>query len=388
MITNKGKDIFGKYLVGTAPAYASYIAVGCGAQPNPDGYSVTSQDKNLVTGWPSKTTLDFEMFRVPILSRGFIEDENGAAQVVFSAEIPTTERYEITEVGIYSASSNPSAVGYDSRTLYAFTREEQWKYDEALLQTIDSPLDGLDPTNDISIENRVFPVIQTNATNRIFRNQRIIRSEQARYLNNMIMLASNFSDLSGTSLSATSLTGKDKVSLATSLDLSRNSPLDEIRLALSVVDVSGLAGVAPYSARAVVEFTTFDNSGSFRLNFETEPGDLSDSRYTVLSQTLGQGITTGNFLWSAVNNVNIYGSIVDSVGQEIVQNVSGQDYPYYYLSIDALRLENTSSQNPLYGLTGYTVIENTENGAARPVVKLPNTSAMIEFRLGVGVYNG
>lgn len=385
MITNKGKDIFGKYLVGTAPAYASYIAVGCGAQPNPDGYTVTNTDK---TNWPQKNALDFEMFRVPILSRGFIEDEQGRAQVVFSAEIPTTERYEITEVGIYSAASNPSAVGYDSRTLYAFTREEQWKFNEALLQTIDSPLDNMDSSNDISLENRAYPVIQTYATNRMFRNLRIARSEQSRYLNNMIMLSSNFSDLSGATIGAASITGKDKISLATALDLSKNSPLDELRLALSVVDVDGTAGVAPYAARVVVEFTTVDNSGSFRINFETAPGDLSDSRYTVVTRTLSQGQVIGNFLWSAVNNVNVYGSVVDSSGNPIVEDVSGTDYPYYYIAVDALRLENTSSQNPLYGLTGYTVIENTENGISRPIVKLPNTSAMIEFRLGVGVYNG
>lgn len=384
MITNKGKDIFGKYLVGTAPAYASYIAVGCGAQPNPDGYVVTNTDK---TNWPQKNALDFEMFRVPIISRGFIEDELGRAQVVFSAEIPTTERYEITEVGIYSAASNPSAVGYDSRTLYAFTREEQWKFDEALLQTVDSPLDNMDTSNDMTLTNRAYPVIQTYATNRMFRDARISRSEQSRYLNNMIMLSSDFSDLSGANVAAASISGKSKISLATALDLSRNSPLDELRLALSVVATEG-DGVAPHRARVVVEFTTADDDGSFRINFETPVGTFANSRYAVITKPLGQGLPIGNFLWSAVNNVNVYASIVDESGDPIVQDVDGTDYPLYYLAVDALRLENTSSQNPLYGLTGYTIIENTENAVARPIVKLPNTSAMVEFRLGVGVYNG
>ncbi len=388
MITNKGKDIFGKYLVGTAPAYASYIAVGCGAQPNLDGYTVTSDDKNTSTGWPAKNALDFEMFRVPILSRGFIEDEQGRAQVVFSAEIPTTERYEITEVGIYSAASNPSAVGYDSRTLYAFTREEQWKFNEALLQTIDSPLDNMDSSNDMTPANREYPVIQTLATNRMFRNARITRSEQSRYLNNMIMLSSNLSDLSGETMADVSITGKDKISLATAIDLSKNSPLDELRLALSVVDADGTNGVAPYSVRVVVEFTTVDNSGSFRMYFSTEPGDLTDSRYIVVTRQLGVGEIVGDFVWSAVNNVNVYASAVDADGDPITQTVDGKVLPSYYVVPDAIRLENTSSQNPLYGLTGYTIIENTENGVARPIVKLPNTSSMIEFRLGVGVYNG
>jgi len=43
MITEVGKDILGRYLVGTAPAYASYIAVGCGAQPVQEG-TVFSQN--------------------------------------------------------------------------------------------------------------------------------------------------------------------------------------------------------------------------------------------------------------------------------------------------------------------------------------------------------
>ena len=386
MITNKGKDILGKYLVGAAPAYASYIAVGCGAQPNEEGYEVTSTDR---TNYTTKNALDFEMFRVPIVSRGFVE-ENGVAQLVFSAEVPTTERYEITEIGIYSASANPSAVGYDSRTLYAFTRQEPWKYEEALLTTIDEPLDNLDPLNDITVANRAYPVIQSNATNRIFRETRQARSEQSRYLNNMIMLASNFSDLSDGSMvgGKWNITNQDKISLATSLDLSKNSPLDEIRLALSVVDVDGAEGAAPNRVRVVVEFTTLNNTGSFRLDFETTSGALADSRCIVLTKTLQDGQTYGSFLWSAVNNVNIYAAAVDADGDLLTETVGGDTLPLYYIAIDAIRLENTSSQNPLYALTGYTVVNNSENSVARPIVKLPNTSAIVEFRLGVGVYNG
>ena len=104
MITDNGKSIIGKYLLGQAPAYASYIAVGCGAQP-------------LATGDPygnyaDKKNLDFEMFRVPISSRGFVND-GGTEKLVLTAELPTEERYEITEIGLYSAGSNPSAGAYD-----------------------------------------------------------------------------------------------------------------------------------------------------------------------------------------------------------------------------------------------------------------------------------
>jgi hypothetical protein len=33
MITNTGKNILAKYLLGQASAYASYIAIGCGSKP-------------------------------------------------------------------------------------------------------------------------------------------------------------------------------------------------------------------------------------------------------------------------------------------------------------------------------------------------------------------
>jgi hypothetical protein len=35
MITETGQAILAKYLVGQAPAYASYISIGCGSEPVP-----------------------------------------------------------------------------------------------------------------------------------------------------------------------------------------------------------------------------------------------------------------------------------------------------------------------------------------------------------------
>ena len=119
MITNTGKSIIAKYLVGQAPAYASYIAIGCG--PIPINSNATLGD------YSSKTSLDFEMFRVPITSRGFI-NEDGVNKIVLTAELPTEERYEISEVGLYSAGSNPSVGAYDSKTVYIFNDSEGWEY--------------------------------------------------------------------------------------------------------------------------------------------------------------------------------------------------------------------------------------------------------------------
>ena len=58
MITNTGKYIIAKYLLGQTPAYASYMALGCGTKPldtsdSPADYS-------------TKESLDFEMFHLII----------------------------------------------------------------------------------------------------------------------------------------------------------------------------------------------------------------------------------------------------------------------------------------------------------------------------------
>ena len=54
----------------------------------------------------------------------------------------------------------------------------------------------------------------------------------------------------------------------------------------------------------------------------------------------------------------------------------------YYIALDALRLENTQTINPLYGLTGYSIVKNTD---AETIIKSPNTSNYLEFRFSVGV---
>ena len=181
MITNTGKAIIGKYMLGQAPAYASYIAVGCGAQPlaTGDPYGDYSQQQNL----------DFEMFRVPISSRGFVND-GGTEKLVLTAELPTEERYEITEVGLYSAGSNPSAGAYDSKTVFAFTTGEGWQYhDQTSASTIPTITEPLDDPNDDNIIATTDPVFQTNADNSIFyKSPRPERYERCRFLNNIILI--------------------------------------------------------------------------------------------------------------------------------------------------------------------------------------------------------
>jgi hypothetical protein len=181
MITDKGKSIIAKYLIGQAPAYASYLAFGSGAKPL--GPTDTFED------YSEKKSLDFEMFRSPIISRGYVT-EDGVSKVVFTAELPTEERYEISEIGVYSAASNPSSTANDSKTVLAFSSTENWEYHTSVGATeiplFTEPLHP-GPGNIISVDQKVF---QAGATNPTFANDlRLARYERPRFLNNGVFIS-------------------------------------------------------------------------------------------------------------------------------------------------------------------------------------------------------
>ena len=380
MITNTGKSIIGKYLLGQAPSYASYIAIGCGATP-------------LATGDPSgnyatKQNLDFEMFRVPISSRGFI-NENGIDKIVLTAELPTEERYEISEIGIYSAGSNPSAGAYDSKTVFAFTQTENWQHhtEEASLaiNTFAAALDEPEYDNIIAVTDTVF---QTSGDNPIFfKSPRVERYERPRFLNNVILIRGDEADITINEESGAAQDhfviepGSSHIHLTgASIDFTRNSPIDELRLAFSLISKDGTSVSTPETVRVMVEFASTETETAEYAKFEAEvvddssggAYDFSTERYFVVTKQLQELYTSANFTWNAVTVVKIYACVIDG-------GVPSQNY---YVALDAMRLENISTVNPLYGLTGYSVVKT--NGA-ETVVKSPNTSNYIEFRFSIGV---
>ena len=380
MITNIGKSIIGKYLLGQAPAYASYLAVGCGPTPLTTG--------DTPPDFATKQNLDFEMFRIPISSRGFV-NESGVSKIVLTAELPTEERYEITEVGIYSAGSNPSAGAYDSKTVFAFTTGENWQHHTAAaataINTIVSPLDDPEDNNVISVAD---PVFQTNADNAIFyKPSRADRYERCRFLNNTIFMQGDDADITISEDSGPTLdhfvveSGSNHIHLTgASVDFTRNSPIDELRLAFSLISKDGDSVSVPDTVRILVDFAETDTLGGEFARFEaeltngTDPGeyDFTTNRYFVVSKQLQDLYTTANFTWNAVTVVKIYACVIDA-------GVPSEDY---YIGLDAIRLENIATVNPIYGLAGYSIIQNTD---AETIVKSSNTSNYVEFRFSIGV---
>lgn len=458
MITNTGKNILAKYLVGQTPSYASHIAVGCGPRP------VLSDAE--IGDYSNKTSLDFEMFRVPIISRGFV-DEEGVSKVVLTAELPTQERYEITEVGIFSAASNPAAGAFDSKNIYSFSESESWTYSsqETEIPIIYEPLDdrvvkivgatsetrtpssstvtyttdaehGLSVGTKISISgivstvfnlvdvliatvptsksftvnsptlvtgnftssgylindvetniiSQVYPVFQTNADNKIFTNSdRVDRYERCRFLNNIYAISGDNSKITIAEDQSLEIDSESNfIQLAnTSIDFSKNAPTDELRLAFSVINRVGKVGITPVvqpkSVRIIIEFSstgTFKSGkwATFEVVIDDTTNNFSENRYFVVSKQLQELQKSLDFSWSEINTARIYASVIKDGSTEPTSD--------FYVCLDGLRLENVTSNNSVYGLTGYSVIKTSD---AKTIIKSANTTNYIEFRFGLDV---
>jgi hypothetical protein len=393
MITNIGKSILAKYLIGQAPAYASYIAVGCGPRALFSEGPGFSEEQLLE--YSNKKALDFEMFRVPIISRGYV-NEDGGVRLVLTAELPTEERYEFTEVGLFSAGFNPSAASFDSKAIYSFTQAEGWEYHTSDgVKEIPSVYVPLDSDNDNVISGEYLingvmtetSVFHTNADNRTFTNaDRVSRNERCRFLNNMTAIRGDDCEISESSGTYTIDSGNHIHVKNASFNFNKNSPADEIKLAFSVINKDGENEEdIPDNVKVVIQFSNSDTSSSgesatFAVDIDDEnfsagtsstKEDFSENRYIVVTRQLQQLRSTAGFNWDDVSVVKIYVSVTKD----------SEPSDKFYVLLDAMRFENVTTNNPLYGLTGYSVIKND---GALSIVKAPNTSNFIEFRLAIG----
>ncbi len=482
MITNTGKSIMAKYLVGQAPAYASYLAIGCGAKPlsglsfpitnkaktgfvatltssnhglsigqvvdvnglgspldgtftitavttNTFSYnasesgtiSSTSVSDGVAYAYPNfkdKTRLDFETIRAPIISRGFV-NEGDVAKIVLTAELPTADRYEISEIGVFSALGNSLASNSDSKSLYSFSANEGWAFHSATtnaatsIPVITKKLDDGGTLNSISdaaitVGGAIQQVFQAAASNTIFLSDyRTKRFEQPRFLDNTIFMSGQSSKLdvnSSTGVLSVDSDWTDGTAFKSNhihltnaqFNFDNSSVIDELRFAFSVVskdEDSDLSDI-PDNVRVMIEFTSNDSYGEgqyarfevdlYDINTSGLPterknvvvADLSKNRYFAITKKI-EGLTkSAGFSWDLVKNVKVYASVLDS---------DGEPSPLYYVCLDGLRFENTSTENPLYGMTGYTIVNNNENGQPRTIVKPVNSTNYVEFRFAVDV---
>jgi len=380
MITTNGKNIVAKYLLNQAPEFASHIAIGVGGQALPTSSSVTFAS--------DADSLGFEVARVPVLSKGLLK-ENGVEKIVFKAELPIEQRFQITEIGLYPAQNNIVAGNFDSRIISTFSNSEPWSYSNNLndsgtvLYIGPVPIDSVNVGN-IEITNPSWDdFIFINSNSPIFEySDRINRGEPPRYLNRSMAVSGSTSVVSGVSASSSLIDISSSASYyvennSINLDLGKNLPSDQIKLAFSVVSVArdGITSLAPDNVKIRLEL--LNNSGAnppkAYVNIAIQDTDIDLMRYQVVTKSLSDFTTTENFSWSAINAIRIYTCIHDD------SNVKTGDHMVFY---DGIRFENISSYNPLYSLVAAEYIKTLDEN---PILKKENSTSYVEYRFGVGV---
>jgi len=388
MITNSGKNIIAKYLLNQAPEFASHIAIGIGGNAISTSSSVSflQDDKSL----------NFEVFRVPVLSKGLIKDfdseGNPVEKIIFKAELPTNQRFNITEIGLFPAESNVLAENYDSKIISTFDQSESWTSNRlgsaTTVQYKDSePGSGVGeiPLNLLSSGDIKSDFLQNeikynfiNNDSEIFEfSQRRDRNEPPRYLNKSLISVGNASiidsDFNVTSNAASA--GYYLENNSISLNLGKNLPTDQIKLAFSVIslDLEANNGAPTGGVRIRLEFinNTPGNPKAY-ANISVPMSELEDGRYQVVTKSLSDFVaSSSSFSWSNVGAIRIYSCAIDNTEPE-----------KYYIVFDGIKFENISTPNPLYSLVAAEYLKTPDE---YPVLKRENSTSYIEYRFGLGV---
>lgn len=444
MITNVGKEIISKYLLGQTPAYATHISIGCGAYPLDANDSPPEPDD-----LAEKTKMDFEMARLPITSRGFVDDD-GTSKVSFTTELPKESRYEITEIGIWSSGSNSLAKNFDSKMFFNFS--EAWQAHSTSISEITTP-SPLGASGDITTTLRYFRALSSNI---VFATEdRKARKEGPRFLDSKILLRGDSSIIQGADgswtgenpyyditnkeadgTSATLTTSTDHllnvgdtivVDIATdtfdgtyvitartvdtvsydlaetvgssattgtitwedsthihlnaiNFDISKNSPSDELLFAFSLIDQDSVgAGAEPDYVKILIEFYRNEasiSSGYAKTEIYIDGSEFTGDRYKVIQIPISDLITSPDFSSPQIRIARIFASVIYTDGGEQMAS------PVHYVELEGIRLENNTTVNPVYGMTGYSVVRTTDG---QPIYKYDNTNNYVEFRFSLDV---
>lgn len=361
MITNSGLNLLSKQIAGQLPTFASHIAIGCG----PNAVAAVGSLGSYLT----KTSMDMEMLRVPITSRA-VRIINGESYVAFTAELPSIDRYAITEIGVYPAEKSNIFGSVDSFSITAF-EEDTWQTHNG------STVADIVLESELEISGSIAPasgntVFAFNSDNALFTNAtRLSKQEQPRFLNRAIAIRGDYSTYSG----GLDYTAKHIHKATTNLAIldEANEVSDELRFGFSVANKSSLSSTNPTRISIAIDFCSDDPDAiepTTYARWVLSPTVTATTRYRVATTKLSglKATSTPDFAWSKVNHIRIYSNIDSSSN--------------YFLMLDSLRFENISSIDSQYSLAGYTVVVNTDS---QPIIKEENNSSLIEYRFKVDV---
>ena len=288
---------------------------------------------------------------------------------------------------------------FDSKILSTFSNSEPWAYSNnqddsgAVLYIgplrIDATIAGDIETllDDYTLEDFVF----INSNSPIFEySERINRGEPPRYLNKSLLVSGSTSVVDGAmpassaSINISSGSSYYIENNSINLNLGKNLPTDQIKLALSVISTArlGVNSSAPDNVKIRLEFLNNLGASQSRayVNIALQDIDaldpdksLDNSRYQVVTKRLSDFTTDPSFSWSSVNGIRIY---------TCIHNDSNVNTGQHFVLYDGIRFENISSYNPLYSLVAAEHVKTLDQN---PILKRENSTSYVEYRFGIGV---
>jgi hypothetical protein len=358
--------------------------------------------------YSGKASLDFEMLRVPIISRG-LATEDGVDMLVLGAEAPTQERLSITELGIYSAGTNNLVRGSQSGVLHTFANYENWELHNTATQAVVDFPTGLSTDYGATIGlSLATPATYFGADRAIFENaERTSKQERPRMYNSTLVLNGKLSYIQNVDNLSTMAVATGSGNIGSGIQDSRhihllgqtyafdeNSSSDKIKVAFSILYkkvVPQPDGTSPNSAPSyigiIIEFsseTATENPKYARLKISKDSTQLAGSRYFAESVPLSNLEVSNNFSWSAVDTIKVYFSAFGA-SPYTAANLSDE----YSLALDAISFENVydEEQNTSYGLVAYSTVGSTKTIAGTnyivPIEKNINNSTLVEYKFPI-----
>jgi hypothetical protein len=367
MITAVGKDIIARFLAGQLPAAFSHVAIGVGATPT----TSSTEDPALST----KTLLDFEALRVPI-SNASVLKEAGKTRLSFTATLPAEDRYEFSEVGVYSAESNSLLTTARDQIITTFSDAEGW----ADQSGVDIGTDHFASGVDLIIANSsaaTASFVKSDDPAFLYPDRGL---QRARLGSDCLILKGGYSTISGTAYDpVTNLTGFTTsgahVKLSgTTVDLSTARPDDELKFAFSVADrtYTSAKSVIPDPIDISLQFLSGDATQVASLEYTVPASTLGTNGYVVASKKIKDLKYTSTFSWSAVSQIRLYAKMRAGVGTP----------NNFWIIADAVRFDSKNQNNPTYGLVSYSLVSNAQQATQ---VKSTNLESVIEYKINLEV---
>lgn len=439
MITNKGKGIIARSLAGQISSPFSYIALGVGAKPEfpvtviektaavwtsdntvlGSGVWGLETDTNLAklgdgaTAWNSlsyvstgiqyesesivtKTKLDFEAFRVPVSGSSVIF-EGGKTKIVLAASLPSAQRYEFSEIGVFSSEFNSILTTEAPRMLYTFSASEGWEYHSGSSTVAISYVGSISENGiDISVPNDDKAVFVASDSAVFFTENR--SNQRMRVYQDALVIRGDLStiDIDTTPPIDTEWTvGGDHVHVTgIPINLTKARSDDELKISFSILNKT-YADIESYPAEAIRIVINFMQSESqyydavgnpisteyAKMQIQVNEGetgvvnqipsttDFANNGYYTVTVPIENLITSPNFSWE---NITVAQVFVE------VDAPSGKTNTDYYVGIDAIRFDSNNDNNPAYGMSAYSVVQNS---SASTEIKELQTETQLEYKI-------